>query len=748
MDSLVRSGSVAYDGADPAGGRVTEVRLRPSPAWDVWGCLRRRTLLIGAVSALLMAASTLAILTMRPTYHATSAVIFQGDRPSAARGDDALREATFGPDTLANEVELLLSEEVLSTVVNRLDLVHDPEYSPWPGLQLGLRLAMLIPFLPQGWQLDAARLLGQPGTDNAVLAGPHRKRAETVMALRSRLSVNPVGVSRVIRIVAQSGNPVTAARLANAVADAYLEALTSMKDVSTAEAHRWIEQRVSELRDRATRSALAYEQFRHANGLVRGKDSTISQEQVTQVSMDLTKARQARLETERILSQTDGNYGAELDQLNSPNGPQLLARLREQLATATARLAELQTTGGASMPGVMSARAQVADLTRSIDIERERIRQTLRKKASVGLATEQRLEATLADLTNRIGASDTANAQAQALERAASADREVYANFLTRARQTDPELTYQTSGARILTSAVVPLRPASPNKAVLFPAALTLSLGLATLAAMIRDSARRGVHSLNDLPGGPQTRLGMLPQVPKGNRRLARAFDEAAAQILARVLLPRNGMTPASIVITSALPREGKTRAAIALAKVAKDRGLRVLLVDADLRTRRISAAAGLLNCDRTLVKLLRDEIPADEADTYNSIWDLFMLPAGTADGSPMRLLATGTWEVALRELENRFDLLIIDAPPVLLAGDAWLLARPADATILVTRWCSTPLSAIELALEQLATAKAKVAGFVLTMVSHREHARYGHDDAVMFSPQLPRYHDVQGRLQ
>ena len=355
---------------------------------------------------------------------------------------------------------------------------------------------------------------------------------------------------------------------------------------------------------------------------------------------------------------------------------------------------------------------------------------------------------TLADLVARVEASETANAKAQALERDANADREVYTSFLTRARQTDPELTYQTPGARILSSAVVPLRPSSPNRRVLLPAALVLSLGVGMVAGLVRDTIRRGVHSLADLPGGPRTRLGMLPRVPRGNRRLARAFDEAAAQVLARVMLPRDGMTPASIVVTSSLPREGKTRAAIALAKVAKDRGLRVLLIDADLRTRGISAASSLLNCERNLVRLLRDEISADEADIYNGIWGLSVLPAGTAEGSPMRLLATGAWEVALRELELRFDLLIIDTPPVLLAGDAWLLARPADATILVTRWGSTPLSAVELALEQLVTAKAKVIGFVLTMVSDREYASHGHDDAVMFSPNLPRYHDAQGRLQ
>ena len=284
--------------------------------------------MIAAVSGLLMLGAGAAVMALPASYQASSAVIFQGDRPSAVRGEDALRDASFAPDTLANEIELMLSEEgALSSVVTRLDLVHDPEYAPKPASGLALRLEALIPQLPERWRPAAERLLGRT-TDDDAADRPGREVAETVTALRSRLSVNPVGVSRVIRIVAQSRDPETATRIANAVPEAYLDALTSAKTVAVAAAHQWIEQRVSELRDRASRSALAYEEFRHANGLVRGKDSTISQEQITQISIDLTKARQARLETERSVG--DGRQlWAELDHQLAQR-PGIVARLREQ----------------------------------------------------------------------------------------------------------------------------------------------------------------------------------------------------------------------------------------------------------------------------------------------------------------------------------------------------------------------------------------------------------------------------------
>ena len=79
--------------------------------------------------------------------------------------------------------------------------------------------------------------------------------------------------------------------------------------------------------------------------------------------------------------------------------------------------------------------------------------------------------------------------------------------------------------------------------------------------------------------------------------------------------------------------------------------------------------------------------------------------------------------------------------------GDTGLLSRPADATVVVARWGSTPLPTVQLALEQLAAARARVAGVVLTMVSPREHADHGGGDSIVFSSKVLRYHG-QGRLR
>ncbi len=723
--------------------------------WDLKGCLRRRKRRILGVATLAMALATAVILMMPKTYVATSAVIFQGDRPEVIRLGDTQNSTPFGSDTLASEVELLTSEELLETVVNKLHLVADPEFNPAAAHEAGFALPkgvaefvepVLNPIVREGQQLFA---LVRPKEEAQLAATTAQKElSATIMAVKGRLTVFPVGVSRVIRISFSSRRAEMASLVANMVANVYVDRLLADKTKATQEAHSWIDLRLNELRERASKSAQVYERFRFDSGLARGKDSTITQEQITQVSTELTQARQRSAEAQAILAQTRGGGAVDLDMLASATGSQLLPKLREQLATATAVQAEGEGRDGSALPRGVAARARVADIDRSIGQERDRIKQTIQSRATIAKLAEDRLVRTLAELTARLGQSDGDVARMQALERDANADRELYTSFINRARQTDPEVNYQAANARVLSHASVPLYAASPNKKLLLPMSLVLALGLGMVAAIAKENGRRGFTSMSVVERKMGVApIGLIPLVARRNRFSARAFEDAVAFTLARVTMPSKGVVPRSLLVTSALPQEGKTKTSIALAAAATARGMRVLLVDADLRSRSLSAAAGLDRSDRTLIQVLRREIVLEEAIHDNAAWGFPVLPAGALASSPMGLLATGEWEGILRKLEHLYDLVVIDSPPVLVAGDTWLLARHADKTVVLSRWGSTPMPTVELAINQLVTAQANVAGLVLTMVPPREHSTFDSGDAVVFSPKMTRYYAGNRRL-
>lgn len=726
----------------------------PAPSWDVKGCLKRRKKLILGIAAAAMALATVTIFSLPKTYQATSAIIVQGDGPDPSRLADASREPVFGPETLGSEVELLQSDGVLTEVARRLNLTEDAELNPpvtaWSSHLPKFATAIAAPLLDpvQQWTREMMAQLKSAETTDPSMSAADRTLGATLMALRSRLSIGPVGLSRVIHITYSSDRPEMAARVANEVANAYTATLVANKAHATSEAHVWIERRLSDLRDKASRSAQAYENFRYANDLARGKDSTISQEQLTQVSTQLTQARQTRADAESLLAQTKGGSTPELDLLATATGSQLLPRLHEQQAQATARMAEMGGSDGSNLPRMVAARAQVADISRSIAAERDRIRQTLQAKAVMARQGEENLNKTLNEMKSHLGRSDGDSARMQGLERDAAADRELYTTFLARARQTDPEVNYQAAGARLLSPATPPLSPSSPNKKLLLPFSLAFSLGLGAVAAIVRENSSRGLRSMADVQRTMgQVSLGLIPLVSRNNRNQVRSFEEAIAGVLARVVVPSTTPMPCSILVTSSVPDEGKTKTSIALAAAATARGMQVLLVDADLRSRSLSAAAGLDRTDRNLAQLLRGTITADEAIHFNPAWGFAVMAAGSAGGSPMNVIGNGNWEATLRNLERMYDLVIIDSPPVLIGGDTWILARAPKKTIVLSRWGSTPQATLELAIDQLVTAQAKIAGIVLTMVASREHATYGYGDSVVFSHKLNRHYDGPRRL-
>jgi succinoglycan biosynthesis transport protein ExoP len=92
--------------------------------------------------------------------------------------------------------------------------------------------------------------------------------------------------------------------------------------------------------------------------------------------------------------------------------------------------------------------------------------------------------------------------------------------------------------------------------------------------------------------------------------------------------------------------------------------------------------------------------------------------------------------------LEQRYDLVVIDSPPVLAGVDTWLLAHRASTTVLLTRWRHTSMKQAALAIKMLAVSQAKLAGVVLSMVNVTQNMRYDHGDAVLFSSTMRRYYN------
>jgi Mrp family chromosome partitioning ATPase len=210
-------------------------------------------------------------------------------------------------------------------------------------------------------------------------------------------------------------------------------------------------------------------------------------------------------------------------------------------------------------------------------------------------------------------------------------------------------------------------------------------------------------------------------------------YRDAIEHLLNRVYFGRGHhkhRTGVVVLVTSALPNEGKTTTSKALAEAAVARGLRVLLVDGDLRSfdQIESGSVGL-------AEVLRGEVAAAEAIRSES--SLAVLSSGRSRENPIRLLSLPMAESIFQTVAMNYDLVVVDGPPVLVGGDCWMLSRHVDKTLMVVKWSSTSPTAISAALKQLNTPiddpnlpKSAACSIVLNMV---EKSRRIEDTAMMF---------------
>lgn len=702
---------------------------------------RKATILLVAILGTLAVGAV--VMRLEPTYRAAAVLLFDETRPAPA---PAAEDPPVGraPD-LASKIEVMLSHSLLSDVVRRAGLLFVPEFNPALRPDRGVLHRV-------GLDLGAAQV---------AVPGFRRQRANTIASLRERLQVRPLGRSRALEIGVAAGDPAIAARVANTLAAVYLERAEAKARAERSETTAWLDARVADMRRRVQRAEARLADYRISSGLAeRGRQARSLEANLKTLSQALVEARteharvQARLLSLQRLrresradaqgsgeegADTPGPIGLDTAGMDKILDSKELTDLRGQAAELARERAELAASHGFRHPRMLEATAKLADLRTRIQRTTDQAVKAVRMEAAL---TRRRVAALARELehaqaeTGDIGLAEVRLAQ---LEREAAAERAVFNSFLERLKTTRLSADAPGAPADLITPAEPPIRPDGPNRPLLAGFGLLAAFALGLALAVLAEALDRGARGLPQLER--QTGRRGLALVPDSGRRrpLARAVVEkplgAAAEavrgLLTALLLSDLDRPPRTVMLTSARTGEGKTALACALARTAARGGRRVLLVDADLRRPGVTQALEMAE-GSGLAELLAGTADAsaairrDGASPHGA--GLHVLAAGRAQ-HPGTLLESERFAALLGELGQGYDLVVIDAPPVLAVADARALARRVDATVLAVRWARTPMASVQHALKQLDDAGAEVAGLALTRVDLRRHALYGQGD-------------------
>lgn len=289
--------------------------------------------------------------------------------------------------------------------------------------------------------------------------------------------------------------------------------------------------------------------------------------------------------------------------------------------------------------------------------------------------------------------------------------------------------------ATVIVPAGLPAAPISPRKALNLALGLFGGFAVGVAAAVLRDQLDASLKDPEDLlrltglsPLGTIEEDDTYLRHPLIALEVGSSGVEAFRSIRTNLQFADVDEPARQIVITSAVANEGKTTTACNLAITMAQASVRVCLVEADLRRPRVTTYFGL---DGT-VGLTNVVAGQHSLDDVLIPWNrglVSILPAGTTPPDPSQLLGSNAFVDLLRQLRERFDVVLLDAPPLLPVSDAAVLTTHSDGALLVTRYGHTRRDQVAAAADHLTRVNGRLIGTILNRVPPKEHTyRYGHD--------------------
>ena len=725
-----------------------EIHLR-----DYLRVVFKRRWLIATVLILVVMTVTIESFRMAPIFRATAQVMIESDNPKVVDIEEVLRVNTTAQDYYQTQYGILKSKALALKVIKFLNLKENPEIgNSKNGFSLGAAFHAMV-----GW-LKNLTSSAQAKPDPELVED--KENNSLIKSYLKRLSIEPIRQSRLVNVSFEGKDPQMVARIANAHAQLYIESNIERKFSASQEAVGWLNQRIKEEEKKLQQSEESLQAYREKQGLIDldfGERQGIILQSLNDLNAALTKAQTEKIEKTQLYAELQKFSGRPelVESLPAVVQNSLIQGLKANYIALSGQYSMLSQKYGPEHPNMVRLSSEMQGVRGKIAQEVGKIAQSIETEARLAADKEKAILAAMEAKKKEALDLNQKQIKYDVLKREADTTRALFESLLKRAKEATVTEGLNVTNIVVVDPARVPETPVKPKKLQNFFLALigglTLGIGLAFFLEYLDYTIKtpNDVEHYLKIPllGVVGSFTRETPETPdQAKQELIAHYDpkstfaEAFRTIRTNLLFSNPDAEKRIILITSAVPLEGKTSIASNLAVTFAQTEKKVLLVDADMRKPRvhkvfkIERGEGLSGFPANLETAIRNtDIPT-----------LKIMTSGTRPPNPAELLNSKKMEEFIKKAKEQFDVVILDAPPILSVVDAAIISSLADGVVLVVKAFATPRPSIIQAIRQLSEINANIFGCVLNDVNFEKESY--HYSSYQYYHNYYYYSEEEGR--